>query len=254
MRFQLANGKGPDIFLTSGYFAKDYISSNKVSALDSQTLSGQIPSLQKALGNGAIQYNRVWNFYTLAMYYNTELFNQAGEKAPNIKDTSKTLIKKIVAVQNKYKPNVFGTCFQNLVYNIIDRAYKLRWKYPVPVTSDQFAAAFNFYIELNKPPIKKVQYQGFDSAIRCITEAKAATGFDGNWASSYLDGSSPPIPIGTSLVPRGTGPNADTLLVFSDVWMINRNSTNQAAAMKVLSALTSEKAQLYLLELQVWIG
>jgi multiple sugar transport system substrate-binding protein len=247
---QLSAGTAADLFYLPDNTAAGLVKSGNILALDGIiNTSDFIPSLTNIYKFGGKQYGIVKDFNTLAMYFNKDLFDQAGVAYPNNTDTWDTFADKITKVQKALGAGYYGTCFPADFARFGAFAYGTGWKATQPVTSASFVRAFDFYTNLVK---SKVAAQpsaiGLGWGGDCLKSGKVATAFEGAWALGFLADQAPNLQYSTALIPRDPTTKQRGNFLFTVAWSINAKTKLKDAAIKALNLLTSKEAQAYVLE------
>lgn len=209
------------------------------SLLEPFTVDGQIYGIPK-------------DFNTLAVFYNKDLFDEAGVEYPNENDTWETFAEKLRGV-NELGDEVKGACFVADLARMGPFAFAEGWQ---PLTEDgttnlqdeAFVSAFNWYTGLIQEGVAALPTDlGQDWSGGCFGTGNTGVAIEGAWILGYLRDTAPNLQYGTTFLPAG--PSGETgNYTYTVAYGVNANSANQEAALQVLEALTSEEAQQWVLE------
>ena len=250
---QLSAGTAPDLFYLEDAAAQGLIGTGKVLPLTGLfNAKDFVPSLNKVFSQNGKQYGIAKDFNTLTMYYNKDLFDQAKVAYPDSDDTWNDFETKVTKVQTTLGKGYYGTCFPAEYARFGAFAASTGWK-PIlaggrTILDSRFKSAFTWYTGLIKKgfAVKPSQVNagwGGD----CIKSGKVATAFEGGWALGFLRDNAPNLKYGTALLPKDPASGKRGNLIYTVAWAINAGTKNKAAAVKVLTALTSVEAQQFVL-------
>jgi multiple sugar transport system substrate-binding protein len=247
---QLSAGTAADVFYLPDNTAAGLVRSGNILALDGLVNTADfIPALNNIYKFSGKQYGIVKDFNTLALYFNKDLFDQAGVAYPNDTDTWDTFADKITKVQKALGAGYYGTCFPADFARFGAFAYGTGWKPTQPVTSSSFVRAFDYYTNLVK---SKVAAQpsaiGLGWGGDCLKSGKVATAFEGAWALGFLADQAPNLQYSTALIPRDPSTKQRGNFLFTVAWGVNAKSKLKDAAVKAVNLLTSKEAQDYVLQ------
>ena len=250
---QLSAGTAPDLFYLESDAVPELSASGKLTDLTKLVKSTDfLGNLNKVFTLNGKLYGVPKDFNTLVLYYNKDLFDQAKVSYPSNNDTWNTFETKITAVQKALGGDYKGTCFPAGYDRFGAFAASTGWKpfnaQGKTVLDANFTRAFEWYASLVKKGVAVQPSQvnagwGGD----CIKSGKVATAFEGAWALGFLRDQAPNLKYGTALLPRDPQTKGRGNLLYTVAWAVNADSKNKAAALKVLSALTSVQTQQYVL-------
>jgi multiple sugar transport system substrate-binding protein len=250
---QLSAGTAPDLFYLEAPTATALANTGKVLPLDGLVNSADfLPGLNKTFTVKGKLYGIAKDFNTLTMYFNKDLFDQAGVAYPNKDDTWNDFESKITKVKAALGAGYQGTCFPAEYSRFGAFAASTGWKNfdskGRTILDAKFQRAFNWYASLVKKGVAVQPSQvnagwGGD----CMKSGKVATAFEGAWALGFLRDQAPNLKYGTSLLPKDPVSKRSGNLLYTVAWAINADSKNRDAAVKVLNALTSKAAQEFVL-------
>ena len=249
----LSAGTAGDIFYIPGETAPGILATGTVLALnDVMDTSPFIDTLLEPFTVDGQIYGIPKDFNTLAVFYNKDLFDEAGVKYPNADDTWQTFADKLRGV-NKLGGDVKGACMVADLARMGPFAFSEGWQ---ALNSDgttnlqdkAFTDAFTWYTGLIKEKTAALPSDlGQDWAGGCFGTGNTGVAIEGAWILGYLRDTAPNLQYGTTFLPVGPSGKSGNY-TYTVAYGVNANSANQEAALKVLAALTSPKAQQWVLE------
>ncbi|GGN02820.1 ABC transporter substrate-binding protein [Thermus composti] len=252
----LSAGTAPDLFYVDVFWSESLFATGRVAPLDPYFSKGEIaeflPNLIQAFTYKGKLYGIPKDFNTLALQYNTDLFDEAKVAYPNQQDTWETFEAKLRQIQAKLK-DVAGLCVVPDFARFGAFAFATGWK-PFDekgrtVLDQNFRRAFEWYTGLVKRGAARVaQDLGEGWTGGCLGSEKAATALEGAWIAGFLRDKAPNLPYRTTFLPLDPVTKKRGNFIFTVSWSLNAASKNKEAAVKVLKALTSPEAQQWVLE------
>lgn len=250
----LSAGTAADVFYIPGETAPGIIATGKVLAInDLVDTSAFIPSLMDVYTVDGNVYGIPKDFNTLAIFYNEDLFDEAGVEYPNADDDWNTFTEKLRAV-NDLGDDVNGACVAADFARLGAFAYANGWQ---PFTADggvdlsdpAFVEAFEFYTGLVTDGIA-VQPSDIGAGWPgdCLAQERAGVAIEGAWIIGFLRDAAPNMPYGATLLPKSPTTGERGNFIFTVAWGVNADSPNRDAAVRVLEALTSPEAQQFIVE------
>lgn len=248
----LSAGTAADIFYIPVETAPGIIATGKVLPLNGLVdTSPFIDSLVQAYTVDGNVYGIAKDFNTLALHYNIDLFEEAGVEVPNENDTWDTLAEKLRGVAAL--DGVYGACFPASFDRFGAFAYASGWQPfdasgATNLTDPAFVEAVEWYTDLLHEGVVALPSdvgEGWGGG--CLATDTVAVAFEGAWIIGFLRDAAPNLQYGTTYMPIGPSGDRGNFL-FTVAWGINADSANQAAAVRVLEALTSAEAQQWVLE------
>ncbi|HEX7041194.1 MAG TPA: ABC transporter substrate-binding protein [Trueperaceae bacterium] len=250
----LSAGTAADVFYIPGETAPGIIATGKVLPItDLVDTSPFIDSLMDVYTVDGEVYGIPKDFNTLAVFYNEDLFDEAGVEYPNADDDWNTFKEKLAAV-SELGDDVYGACIPADFARLGAFAYANGW---TPFTADgrvdlsdpAFVDAFSFYTSL---VTEGIAVQPADVGAGwpgdCLAQEKAAVAIEGAWIIGFLRDAAPNLPYGSTLLPKSPTTGERGNFIYTVAWGVNADSPNRDAAVKVLEALTSPEAQQFILE------
>ena len=250
----LSAGTAADVFYIPGETAPGIIATGKVLAIDDLVdTSAFIPSLMEVYTVDGNVYGIPKDFNTLAVFYNEDLFDEAGVEYPNADDDWNTFTEKLRAV-DALGDDVNGACVAADFARLGAFAYANGWQ---PFTADgtvdlsdpAFVEAFEFYTGLVTEGLA-VQPSDIGAGWPgdCLAQERAGVAIEGAWIIGFLRDAAPNMPFGATLLPKSPTTGDRGNFIFTVAWGVNSDSPNRDAAVRVLEALTSPEAQQFILE------
>ena len=249
----LSAGTAADVFYLPGETAPGFIATGKVQPLNDLVDSSVfLENLNDTFSQDGNLYAISKDFNTLAVFYNEDLFEEAGVDVPNADDTWETFAEKLRAV-NDLGADVYGACLPSDFARMGAFAYANGWEPfeedgSVNLLDPAFVEAFDYYTGLVQEGVA-VQPSDIGAGWPgdCLAKEQAGVAIEGAWMLGFLRDNAPNLPYGTTLMPMApTGERGN--FIYTVGWAINSDSENQEAAVKVLEALTSEETQQFILE------
>lgn len=254
----LSAGTAPDLFYIDVFWSQTAIKSNKVASLN-KVVGGDvkealIPSLLNSFSSKGEVYGIAKDFNTLAVEFNRDIFLDAGVEVPNSEDTWESLEKKLVSVQSALKDDkVYGVCVVPDFARFGAFAFSTGWKMfndqGRTVLDENYRRAFEWYTSLVKNGAGVLAQdvgQGWTGG--CFGTEQAAISWEGAWMGGFLRDQAPNLDYGTTMMPKDPVTKNRGNFIFTVSWSMAEDSSNKEAAGRVIEALTSEKAQQWILE------
>ncbi len=209
------------------------------SLIEAYTIDGNIYGIPK-------------DFNTLAIFYNMDLFDEAGVEYPTSNETWSSLAKKARAI-SALGDDIFGIAFQPSYDRFGALAFGTGW---VPFDSQgktnlldpAFISAFTWYTDLIRAGVAVIPSdlgQGWSGGAFATEQVGMAV--EGAWMLGFLNNDAPNIPYEAAFLPAADG-GAKGNFLYTVAYGINKQTKNLDATLKVLAALTGEKAQQFILE------
>ncbi len=249
----LSAGTAGDIFYIPVETAPGIIATGKVLALDGLIdTSPFIDSLVEAYTVDGSVYGIAKDFNTLAIFYNLDLFEEAGVDVPNENDTWETFAAKLRDVA-ALDTDVYGACFPAGFDRFGAFAFAAGWS-----TFDEtgvsnlldpsFVEAVTWYTDLVREGVAIQPSdigQGWTGG--CFATDDVAVAIEGAWMLGFLRNEAPNLQYGSTFMPFGPSGERGNFL-YTVAYGVNADSPHRDAALRVLEALTSPAAQQWVLE------
>lgn len=249
----LSAGTAADLFYIPVETAPGIIATGKVLALDGLFDTAPfIDSLVEAYTVDGSVFGIAKDFNTLAIHYNTDLFDEAGVAYPDASDTWATFADKLRAVA-ALDADVYGACFPAGFDRFGAFAFASGWQ---PFDADgntnlldpAFVEAVTWYTDLVREGVAIQPSdigQGWTGG--CFATDNVAIAIEGAWMLGFLRNEAPNLQYGTTFMPIGPSGERGNFL-YTVAYGINADSPNRAAALRVLEAITGPAAQQWVLE------
>ena len=249
----LSAGTAGDIFYIPAETAPGILATGTVLPLnDVVDTEPFIDSLLEPFTQDGQIYGIAKDFNTLAVFYNEDLFDEAGVEYPNENDTWETFAEKLRGV-NDLGDDVQGACFVADLARMAPFAFGEGWQTlsdegTTNLQDEAFVSAFNWYTGLIQEGVTVLPSDlGQDWGGGCFGTGNTGVAIEGAWILGYLRDTAPNLQYGATFLPAGPSGEAGNY-TYTVAYGINANSPNQEAAVTVLEALTSEAAQQWVLE------
>jgi multiple sugar transport system substrate-binding protein len=243
-----ASGSPADVFYLSNSDLAGYASAGDLLSYGSMlpNKSDFYPSLTKAFTYNNQLYCAPKDFSTLQLVINDALWQKAGlTKAdiPTTWDQLESVAKKlttggVVGLSMNGQYERIGAFMVQAGGNLMNAS-------STKATADSSANVTALtYVKklLNEGVLKYAKDVGEGDGGQAIGAGKAAMTIEGNWVTGELKSDFPTVKY--TVAPLPAGPKGKGTLVYTNCWGIAKDSPNQAAALKLVEQLTSEKDQL----------
>jgi multiple sugar transport system substrate-binding protein len=249
----LSAGTAGDIFYVPVETAVGIIATGKVLPLDG--LIDPDPFIDGLIDTYTFDgklYGIAKDFNTLALHYNMDLFDEAGVEYPDADDTWETLRDKMAAVAD-YDDDVYGISLPADYARFGAFAFATGWEpFDEDGRTDLLAPGFRQAVEYYTGLVRdRIAVQPSDlgqgwSGGAFATE-QVGIAVEGAWILGFLRNEAPNIRFGTTYMPIGPSGDRGNFL-YTVAYSVNADSEHRDEAIEVLEALTSEKAQQFVLE------
>jgi multiple sugar transport system substrate-binding protein len=243
-----ASGSPADVFYLGNTDLAGYASAGDLLPYGSMlpNKSDFYPSLTKAFTYNNELYCAPKDFSTLQLVINDALWQKAGlTKAdiPTTWDQLESVAKKLTSA------SVVGLSmngqYERIGAFMVEAGGNLMNADSTKATADSTANVTALtYVKklLNEGVMKYAKDVGEGDGGQAIGAGKAAMTVEGNWVTGELKSDFPTVKY--TVAPLPSGPKGKGTLVYTNCWGIAKDSPNQAAALKLVEQLTSEKDQL----------
>jgi multiple sugar transport system substrate-binding protein len=249
----LSAGTAADVFYIPVETAPGIIATGKVLPLDGLIdTDAFIASLVEAYTVDGQVYGIAKDTNSLAVFYNIDLFEEAGVDVPDETDTWATFADKLRGVAD-LGPDVYGACFPADFARFGAFAYAAGWE-PFDEAGQSnlqdpaFVEAVTWYTDLVREGVAIQPSdigQGWSGG--CLATDDVGVALEGAWILGFLRNEAPNLQYGATLMPIGPSGERGNFL-YTVAWGINADSPHRDAAVRVLEALTSPEAQQWVLE------
>ncbi|WP_324715603.1 ABC transporter substrate-binding protein [Carboxydochorda subterranea] len=255
----LSAGTAPDLFYMDIFWAEPLIAAGRIEPLDdylarSKVLHKQdiLPNLLQAFTYKGKVYGIPKDFNTLALFYNKDLFDDAGVAYPNETDTWDTLVAKLRKL-SRPQEGIYGVAATPEFARFGAFAYAAGFKLfdekgRSDLSQPGFVEAFRWYTGLVRDKVGVLPAdlgQGWGGG--ALATEKVGAAFEGAWILGFLRDQAPNLRYGATLLPKHPTTKQRGNFIYTVSWSINAASKVKQAAFKVLEALTSPEAQQWVL-------
>ena len=243
-----ASGKPADVFYLGNTDLAGYASAGDLLSYGSMlpNKSDFYPSLTKAFTYNNQLYCAPKDFSTLQLVINDSLWQKAGltkSDIPTTWDQLESVAKKLTT------GGVVGLSmngqYERIGAFMVEAGGNLMNATSTKATANSAANVTALtYVKklLNDGVMKYAASVGEGDGGQAIGAGKAAMTVEGNWVTGELKSDFPNVKY--TVAPLPAGPAGKGTLVYTNCWGIAKDSPNQAAALKLVEQLTSEKDQL----------
>ncbi|OON97623.1 MAG: hypothetical protein ATN36_02805 [Epulopiscium sp. Nele67-Bin005] len=250
LKIRMVANDEPDIFYMDLFQVAQFIDTNKLAPLDEALSAADIADFEPALldafrGPDGTLYGVPKDFSTLALYYNVEMFEDAGLTPP---ETWDDLEKTAQALTGN---GVVGLTLQNG----IDRVQPFFYSNGGSMMSDDGLPTFNnpknieayeYWIGLFEAGYAKTPQQlGVNWTGDAFTMDMAAMTIEGNWMIQALMEQAPDMEYGVVPIPYKEVPAS---MQFTVAYSMSNNTDNPDVARDVIRFLTDTNQQMLIAE------
>ncbi len=234
----------PDIFYMDIFQAAQFIDADKLAPLDDVLTSEDVADFEETLlnafrGDDGTLYGIPKDFSTLALYYNIEMFEEAGLQPPTTWEELESAAKALT------KDGVVGLSLQNG----LDRAQPFFYsnggsmmKDGVPTLNDpKNIEAYEYWIGLIKNGYAQTPQQlgvGWDGD--AFAAEMVAMTVEGTWMVNSMNEVAPDLKYGVVPIPQK---EALASMQFTVAYSMSKNTDHEEQAKDVIRFLTSSEQQ-----------
>lgn len=258
LKTSIAAGTEPDIYYMDIFQFPAFVQDDVMLPLDDlMATTGTkkeefIPSLIDAFSANGKVYGIPKDFNTLGLFYNKDLFAQAGLAEPTDDwtwDDLKTAAEKLSNPAN----NIYGLGVPADAGRFPIFVFQNGGSIMTPdfqdtlLDSPEAIEAGKFYTSFRAEKIGAIPAdvgEGWQGTV--FGKGQFAMVYEGGWLIPYLKQQFPNINYGVVVPPAG--PKGEGNLIFTVAYVISKNSKNPEAAWRVINYLTSEAAQRKVME------
>lgn len=244
LQTSLAGGAPPDIFYVDSFRLPDLAAANALLPIGDQMtdVDDFYPSLREAFTVDGVFYCPPKDFSTLALEYNTDLFDAAGLAYPTPDWTWDDLRAAAEALTDK-DAGIVGFAINPDFARWIAFLYQAGGEVTTPdfsamtLSSPEALKAMEFYVGLVRDGFA-APASDLDSGWpgEAFGKARAAMTMEGNWIVPYLKDQFPDLKYGVTELPAG--PAGKATMAFTVCYGVAANGRNTEAATKVVDYLT----------------
>ncbi|TVQ27408.1 MAG: extracellular solute-binding protein [Spirochaetaceae bacterium] len=249
----LSAGTAADIIYIPVETAPGIIDTGVVANLNELTdISPFIASLNESYTFNGNTYGIAKDFNTLAMFYNRDLFDEAGVDYPDENTTWEDLDEMIRAIA-AIGDDVYGAAFPASFDRFGAFAFAAGWDMfdddgHSDLTDPAMQEAVEWYTGLVRDGVAVQPSdlgQGWGGG--AFATERVGIAFEGAWMLGFLRNEAPNLEFGTAMMPIGPSGERGNF-VYTVAYGINSQTRNLEQAIAVLEALTSVDAQQFVLE------
>ncbi|ODT79153.1 MAG: ABC transporter substrate-binding protein [Pelagibacterium sp. SCN 64-44] len=247
----LSAGTAPDLFYTDIFWSRSIFAPGQADPVTGD-VSAFAPNLIEAFTYDGKVMALPKDFNTLALFYNKDIFDDAGVDYPTDEETWTSLTEKLAAVHEAL-PDVEGLCLVPDYARFAAFALSTGWQ-PFneegkTVLDEDFKRAFTQYtgmIDAGAGVAAADTGQGWTGG--CLVNEISAVAIEGAWMLGGIRDTAPNMNYGVARLPRDEASGQSGNLIFTVGWTVNANSKVKESAHKLAELLTNEKAQQWVLE------
>ena len=194
------------------------------------------------------------DFNTLALFYNKDIFDEAGVPYPTENETWDSLADKARRI-SALGPEFYGLALPGGYDRFGAFAFAAGWQpFGGPngrtnLLDPNFISAVEWYTNLVKEGVGVLPSdigQGWGGG--AFATERVGMAFEGAWMIGFLRNEAPNLEYGSTFMPRHPRTGQRGNFLYTVAYGINSTSPHREAALEVLKALTSDKAQQFILE------
>lgn len=258
IKTRLIGDAAPDVFYLDGLEAPFLMSQDVLEPLNGYiTPEFDLSDFQSVLLNSFKYHNQIYglpkDYSTLALFYNTKAFTEAGLKnPPKTWDELRLYSRKLTIYNNQEYNNRDGRINRygfGETLELARQAYKIK-AFDGKIIDKNGNAAFASQAGLKGLQLVVDQYLqdrssaqktdvGTNSGSEMFGQGKAAMVIEGNWAIPYLQETYPQLEFATTQVPTINGKPGT--MAFTVAYVMNKQTKHKPEAWKLISYLTGKE-------------
>ncbi|RKD32742.1 extracellular solute-binding protein [Thermohalobacter berrensis] len=234
----------PDVYYLDVYQAPAFIEKEVILPLDEYLDQEDVKDFEENLLNGFMKDGKIYglpkDYNTLALFYNKDMFEEAGVEVPTTWQELEKAAKKLT------KDGVKGIVLSNDAARFIPFIYQAGGKVldkngNIAFDSEAAAKGLGFYYSLfEKGYADTPQNLGVGWNGDALAQEKAAMCIEGGWMIPFMKQAGPDVNYGIAKLPKGEK-HGD--LAFTVAYVMSKNTEHKEAAAEVIKFLTGKKAQ-----------
>jgi len=251
---QLSAGTAADVVYIPVETAPGIIATGMIEPLDGLTdLSPYLASLNESFTFDGQTYGIAKDFNTLGMFYNKDLFDEAGVDYPDENTTWDELEEKMRAIDD-LGDDVYGAAFPAQFERMGAFAFANGFELDIETgEADLLDTALVDTVEWYTGLVREgVAVQPADMGQGwgggAFGTGDVGIAFEGAWLLGYLGDEAPHLEFGTTYIPRSPHTGESGNFLYTVAYGINNQTDHLEASVAVLEALTSPEAQQHVLE------
>lgn len=244
LQTSLAGGAPPDVFYIDSFKLPDFVAAGSIDAIGNEMENPDdfYPNLREAFTIDGTFYCPPKDFSTLALQYNTDLFDAAGVEYPTADWTWDDLRAAAEALTDE-ESGTYGLVLSPDLARWIAFLYQAGGS----ITNEDFTAmtldteearqAMEFYVGLVQDGYA-AQPSDLDSGWpgEAFGKGRAAMAIEGNWIVPFLADQYPDLNYDIAQLPAGPGGQAT--MSFTVCYGIPANAANREASIRLINYLT----------------
>jgi multiple sugar transport system substrate-binding protein len=240
----IAGGTPPDVFYLDSFRVPDLVDAGAVAPIGDQLTDPDdfYPNLRDAFTIDGTFYCPPKDFGTLALQYNTALFEAAGVEPPTADWTWDDLRSAAEALTDQ-EAGVYGLVLPSDFARWIVFLYQAGGSVTnedftsMTINSPEALEALNFYVSLVRDGFA-AQPSDLDSGWpgEAFGKGRAAMTIEGNWIVPFLQDQFPDLQYGISELPAG--PAGRATMAFTVCYAVPANAANPEASLRLVDYLT----------------
>ncbi len=253
-----ASGDYPDVFTVGQFDFPSLIDSGVLLPADDRIEMPEnvYPGLQAAFSTEDGAYCVPKDFSTLALYYNTDLFDAAGVEYPTAEWAWADMYAAAETITN-------SDATADGVVGFSAAADRNRWMAFLfgngatvadadgvsTINSPEAVEALDFYASFVANGVGAIpsELEGSGWSGEAFGRGLAAMTVEGNWALGYLDNDFPELNWGVAEIPLSPSGMRGTL-TFTECWAVGANTEHPEEAWALVNALTGEDGAMFVAE------
>lgn len=244
LQTSIAGGSAPDVFYIDSFRLPDFVEAGALEPAEGQleNVDDFYPSLRDAFTIDETFYCPPKDFSTLALQYNTDLFDAAGLDYPNENwtwDDLRSAAEALTDADNDVYGMVLGADFARWIAflyqgggTVTDEDFST-----MTINSPEAEQAAEFYIDMVLDGVA-AQPPDMDSgwAGEAFGKGRAAMSMEGNWIVPFLADNHPDVNYGVTQLPAG--PAGEATMAFTVCYGVPASGNNKEASFRLVNYLT----------------
>jgi multiple sugar transport system substrate-binding protein len=244
LQTSVAGGSPPDVFYIDSFRLPDFVQANVLVPAEAQLEGADdfYPSLRDAFTVDGTFYCPPKDFSTLALQYNTDMFDAAGLDYPNenwtwqdLRDAAEQLSDPAAGVYGMVLSADFARWIAFLYQaggSVTDENFS-----QMTINSPEALAAMEFYVDMVLDGVA-AQPSDLDSgwAGEAFGRERAAMAMEGNWIAPFLGDNHPDVNFGVAELPGG--PAGKATMAFTVCYGVPAAGRHQEESFRLVNYLT----------------
>jgi len=243
MQTKIAAKTEPDLFYLDVSLAANYIDKGVIAPLDEyldkSDLKDFYPNVLKGFQKDGKTYGLPKDFNSLGLFYNKEMFADAGVKVPKtwaeLEEVSKKLTKgNVKALSLSDESARFAPFIYQAGGKIVDKE-KMMFNSPEAIKGFEF-----YYSMIKKGYAASPKDLGVEGNSDALATGKAAMVIEGGWMIPFMKEKAPSVEYGIAELPKG---EKQGNLLFTVAYSMSKNTKHPKEAAEAIKFLTGKKSQ-----------